>query len=123
MFTLPKNYSLFQKEAVVVLTTIFILLLTSVKAQNEVEPWKFFFGINAVDAFPTGAVGSGDLFEEFLTIDHWNIAPYPSYIGVKNYIGAGFFFEPVSVSIQLNNMEILQLQTIITMSMELYPIN
>jgi len=92
MFTLPKNYSLFQKETVVVLTTIFILLLTSVKAQNEVEPWKFFFGINAVDAFPTGAVGSGDLFEEFLTIDHWNIAPYPSYIGVKNYIGAGFSF-------------------------------
>jgi len=92
MFTLPKNYSLFQKEAVVVLTTIFILLLTSVKAQNEVEPWKFFFGINAVDTFPTGAVGSGDLFEEFLTIDHWNIAPYPSYIGVKNYIGAGFSF-------------------------------
>ena len=92
MFTLSKNYSLFQKEAVVVLTTIFILLLTSVKAQNEVEPWKFFFGINAVDTFPTGAVGSGDLFEEFLTIDHWNIAPYPSYIGVKNYIGAGFSF-------------------------------
>ena len=30
--------------------------------------------------------------------------------------------EPVSVSIQLNNTEILQLQTIITMSMELYPI-
>ena len=92
MFNLSKNYSLFQKEAVVVLTTIFILLLTSVKAQNEVEPWKFFFGINAVDTFPTGAVGSGDLFEEFLTIDHWNIAPYPSYIGVKNYIGAGFSF-------------------------------
>ena len=45
-----------------------------------------------MDAFPTGAVGSGDLFEEFLTIDHWNIAPYPSYIGVKNYIGAGFSF-------------------------------
>ena len=92
MFTLPKNYSLFQKEAVVVLTKIFILLLTSVKAQNEVEPWKFFFGINAVDTFPTGAVGFGDLFEEFLTIDHWNIAPYPTYIGVKNYIGAGFSF-------------------------------
>lgn len=45
-----------------------------------------------MDTFPTGAVGFGDLFEEFLTIDHWNIAPYPSYIGVKNYIGAGFSF-------------------------------
>lgn len=92
MFTLSKNYSLFQKETLVVLTTVFILFFTSVKAQNEVEPWQFFFGINAVDTFPTGAVGSGDLFEEFLTIDHWNIAPYPSYIGVKNYIGAGFSF-------------------------------
>ena len=45
-----------------------------------------------MDTFPTGAVGFGDLFEEFLTIDHWNIAPYPTYIGVKNYIGAGFSF-------------------------------
>ena len=45
-----------------------------------------------MDTFPTGAVWSGDLFEEFLTIDHWNIAPYPTYIGVKNYIGAGFSF-------------------------------
>jgi len=42
--------------------------------------------------FQQGGVGSGDLFEEFLTINHWNIAPYPSYIGVKNYIGAGFSF-------------------------------
>jgi len=62
MFTLSKNYSLLQKEAVVVLKTIFILLLTSVKAQNEAEPWKFFFGINAVDTFPTGGGLAPEIF-------------------------------------------------------------
>lgn len=94
MFTLPKNYSLFQKEAVVVLTTIFILLLTSVKAQNEVEPWKFFFGINAVDTFPTGSVGSGDLFEEFLTIDLEHCSVSLLYWGQKLYWSWFFFWNP-----------------------------
>jgi len=32
------------------------------------------------------------LFEEFSNLDHWNIAPYPSTIGVKKYIDAGFSF-------------------------------
>ena len=30
-------------------------------------------------------------FEEFFNIvDHWNIAPYPSQIGIANYLGSGF---------------------------------
>lgn len=32
------------------------------------------------------------MFEEFSNLDHWNIAPYPSTIGVKKYIDAGFSF-------------------------------
>lgn len=42
--------------------------------------------------FQQGQLVPEIFFEEFLTIDHWNIAPYPSYIGVKDYIGAGFSF-------------------------------
>ena len=55
-------------------------------------PWQFFVGVNAVDTFPTGAAGSGELFEEFINIDHWNVTPFPSYLGVKKFIGAGFSF-------------------------------
>lgn len=90
MLPLSKCFSLLDKEIKVVVTTVVILLLTSVKAQNKAEPWQLFFGINAVDTFPTAAVGSGALFEDFLNIDHWNITPYSPYIGVKNYVGAGF---------------------------------
>ena len=32
------------------------------------------------------------MFEEFSNLDHWNIATYPSTIGVKKYIDAGFSF-------------------------------
>ena len=63
-----------------------------ISAQNETNPWLFFVGTNAVDTFPTGGIGAGDLFEEFSNLDHWNIAPYPSTIGVKKYIDAGFSF-------------------------------
>ena len=63
-----------------------------ITAQNETNPWLFFVGTNAVDTFPTGGIGAGDLFEEFSNLDHWNIAPYPSTIGVKKYIDAGFSF-------------------------------
>jgi len=62
----------------------------NLQAQSEENPWQFYFGINSVDTFPTGASGSGALFEEFLNIDHWNITPFPSFVGIKNYIGAGF---------------------------------
>ena len=69
-----------------------MFLSLSLNAQTKEEPWQFFVGINAIDTFPTGAPGSGDLFEEFLNIDHWNIAPYPSFLGVKKYVGSGFSF-------------------------------
>ena len=71
---------------------LIVVFFSLASAQNETYPWQFFFGINAVDTFPTGASGAGDLFEEFLNFNHWNVAPYPSFIGVKNHLGAGFSF-------------------------------
>ena len=70
--------------------TFTLLFNFIINAQNKTNPWQFFIGINAVDTFPTGV--AGDLFEEFLNFDHWNATPYPSVIGVKKYIDAGFSF-------------------------------
>jgi OOP family OmpA-OmpF porin len=72
-------------------------------AQTEEHPWQFSFGFNAVDTFPTDAIGQGNLFEEFFNIgDHWNIAPYPSQIGIANYLGScfslGFIFSLNTIS-------------------------
>ena len=65
MFTLPKNYSLFQKEAVVVLTTIFILLLTSVKAQNEVDPGSSSLELTLWIPFQQGRLGPEIFLKNF----------------------------------------------------------
>lgn len=86
------NNSFFNKKnyySSIIFIFFFNFLIT---AQNETNPWLFFVGTNAVDTFPTGGIGAGDLFEEFSNLDHWNIAPYPSTIGVKKYIDAGFSF-------------------------------
>lgn len=85
-------HTLLKKEQVAIFSSLLLLISLSLNAQTEEEPWQFFVGINAIDTFPTGAAGSGDLFEEILNIDHWNIAPYPSFFGLKKYIGAGFSF-------------------------------
>jgi outer membrane protein OmpA-like peptidoglycan-associated protein len=70
---------------------LFLFTSAILFAQTEEHPWQFSFGFNAVDAFPTDAIGQGNLFEEFFNIgDHWNIAPYPSQIGIANYLGSGF---------------------------------
>ena len=71
--------------------TLFLLVTSILFAQTEELPWQFSFGFNAVDTFPTGGVGQGDLFEDFFNVkEHWNIAPYPSQIGIANYLGSGF---------------------------------
>ncbi len=70
---------------------LFLFTSAILFAQTEEHPWQFSFGFNAVDAFPTDAIGQGNLFEEFFNIGgHWNIAPYPSQIGIANYLGSGF---------------------------------
>lgn len=62
-------------------------------SQTKEHTWQFSFGFNAVDTFPTDVANQGALFEEFLNVaDHWNIAPYPSQIGISNHMGSGFSF-------------------------------
>ena len=70
----------------------FFIYTNTLQAQTEEIPWQFFVGINAVDTYPTGASGSGAFLEEYANLNHWNITPYPSVIGVKKYMGAGFSF-------------------------------
>ena len=83
MFSLSNFLSLFRNEILVATITVFLASHTSIQAQNENNPWQFFFGINAVDTFPTGAAGSRALFEEFINLEHWNISP--SRISAKGY--------------------------------------
>ena len=82
---------------------LFLFTSAILFAQTEEHPWQFSFGFNAVDAFPTDTIGQGNLFEEFFNIgDHWNIAPYPSQIGIANYLGScfslGFIFSLNTIS-------------------------
>ena len=65
-----------------------IMIIGSVNAQDENNPWAVSIGTNAVDFFPTGAnsgtpirVGeTGGLFEDFTNAaDHWNVLPSASY--------------------------------------------
>lgn len=92
MFSISTTTFFLEKVGCSILTILFLLISFSSKAQTEEVPWQFFVGVNAVDTFPTGAAGSGELFEEFINIDHWNVTPFPSYLGVKKFIGAGFSF-------------------------------
>ena len=83
----------FSKGGTFTLFLIFFFIYTNtLQAQTEEIPWQFFVGINAIDTYPTGASGSGAFLEEYANLNHWNITPYPSVIGVKKYMGAGFSF-------------------------------
>ena len=83
----------FSKGGTFTLFLIFFFIYTNtLQAQTEEIPWQFFVGINAVDTYPTGASGSGAFLEEYANLNHWNITPYPSVIGVKKYMSAGFSF-------------------------------
>jgi len=67
---------------------LLVLASNNIQAQDEDNPWQIGFGVNAVDFYPTGDVGSfGD--EYFNANDHWNILPSISYIGLTRYIGDG----------------------------------
>lgn len=76
----------------ILLLFVALLLNNIISAQSKKYSWQFFFGTNAVDTYPTGAIGSGAIFEDYLDTNNWNIAPYPSFIGVKKYVDAGFSF-------------------------------
>ncbi|TAI47696.1 OmpA family protein [Flagellimonas allohymeniacidonis] len=69
--------------------------INNIQAQDENNPWQISFGINAIDAYPTGdddaSFPTGSLFSEYFNAnDHWNILPSVSYVSVSRYIGDGF---------------------------------
>ena len=72
--------------------SFYLLVSVFVFSQSEKYSWQFSIGFNAIDTYPTAAVGQGALFEEFVNYDHWNIAPYPSQIAFTNYLGSGFSY-------------------------------
>ena len=46
--------------------------LSNVNAQNENNPLKISFGVNAVDIYPTGEDAPlGGYFDEFFTVSHY----------------------------------------------------
>ncbi|MEO2100391.1 MAG: hypothetical protein ABGW63_06270 [Flavobacteriaceae bacterium] len=62
MFSISTTTFFLEKVGCSILTILFLLISFSSKAQTEEVPWQFFVGVNAVDTFPTGAAGSGELF-------------------------------------------------------------
>lgn len=89
-----KHLSKFLAAAILFLGT------SNLIAQDELNPWAFELGINAVDVFPVGMVDDrvpaslrGEIFDEFFNAeDHWNVLPSVSRLAISRYMGNGFVF-------------------------------
>jgi hypothetical protein len=86
---------------VALLALLFIAGFSNVNAQDENNSWAIGIGVNAVDFYPTNAVGMERSdgvrtawFDEFFNAgDHYNIIPSVSKITVSKYLADGFSFE------------------------------
>lgn len=81
---------------VTLFTLVLIIGFSSLKAQDNNNPWAVGFGLNAVDFYPTnpGLMGHGSWFNEFVNVgDHYNIVPAISRVTVGKYIADGFSIE------------------------------
>ena len=79
---------------VALLALLLITGFNNVNAQDQNNPWAISLGVNAVDFYPTNAVGQGAWFDEFANAaDHYNILPALSKITVSKYLDDGFSFE------------------------------
>ena len=87
-----------------ILTTLLVLAIGNVNAQDENNPWQLTIGVNAVDVFPVGEdAPQGDLFQEFYNVeDHWSILPSVSTISVQKYIDDSF---SVGVTESINRLD------------------
>ncbi|MDA8849882.1 OmpA family protein [Flavobacteriaceae bacterium] len=87
-----------------ILTTLLVLAIGNVNAQDENNPWQLTIGVNAVDVFPVGEdAPQGDLFQEFYNVeDHWSILPSVSTISVQKYIDDSF---SVGVTGSINRLD------------------
>jgi len=75
----------------ILIALLLLIGLGNVQAQDENNPWQVTIGINAVDTFPTGETGQGELFDEFFNArDHYNVSSFISVLSVSRYVGDGF---------------------------------
>ncbi|GAA3572835.1 OmpA family protein [Snuella lapsa] len=82
---------------------LLVLGYSNANAQDKNNPWQINIGANAVDFYPTGEDGQGEIFDEYFNVtDHWNILPSLSTISVSKYLGDGFSF---GVAGSLNKIE------------------
>ena len=87
-----------------ILTTLLVLGVGNVNAQDENNPWQLTVGVNAVDVFPVGEdAPQGDYFQEFYNVeDNWNIIPSVSLVSVQKYIEDGF---SIGISASINRLD------------------
>lgn len=81
------------KQLKIAMLALFLITgLSNLNAQDKNNPWAIGIGVNAVDFYPTNALGGwGD---EFFNIgDHYNILPAISRITVGKYLEDGFTIE------------------------------
>jgi OOP family OmpA-OmpF porin len=73
--------------------------LNNIQAQDEDNPWQVSFGVNAIDAYPTGdsdalqnfGFETGSFGSEYFNLnDHWNILPSISYVAISRSVGDNF---------------------------------
>ncbi|OBX26701.1 thrombospondin type 3 repeat-containing protein [Gelidibacter algens] len=70
---------------------LLLLSFSNVSAQDENNPWAIGVGVNAVDLYPTGEDGQGEIFDEYFNFgDHYNILPSLSSVSVSRYLSDGF---------------------------------
>jgi outer membrane protein OmpA-like peptidoglycan-associated protein len=69
----------------------FMLSATFASAQNDENRWSFAVGVNAIDLWPVGDTdnGTGEYFDQFLDVSHYNILPAPSRFEIGYYVGDG----------------------------------
>ncbi|SNR51336.1 OmpA family protein [Lutibacter flavus] len=81
---------------VVLFALILVLGISTLKAQDNNNPWSIGLGVNAVDFYPTnpGLEGHGSWLNEFVNAgDHFNMVPSISKVTVGKYLTDGFSIE------------------------------
>ena len=73
-----------------ILTTILVFGLNTLKAQDKNNPWQFSFGTNAIDV----EADTSTQFPDFFDVDeNWNVAKSPiSMFSVSKYLGDNLSF-------------------------------
>jgi len=87
-----------------ILSTLLIVVIGNVNAQDSNNPWQITIGVNAVDVYPVGEdAPQGDFFGEFFNVsDHWNVLPAFSTLSVQRYLDNDF---SIGISGSMNRIE------------------